>query len=697
MRLVTVCVALIGVSLCVGAEPITTGTLLTEMTDLMRLTLFPDPAYKTVQFSSYDHQSNLPGGPNWFANSDGFGGEPVPNFEAVLKPPGADGIGEYLVCDVKGPGAVVREWTARIEGSIRMYLDNRAEPVYDGTAEEFFTNPYARFTKAAGIEDAVLQGTFYQRCAAYCPFPFAKRCRIVWIGNLKRIHFYQLQVRVYDKGAKVKTFRPDDLAVYPNILRRAARILANPGAEWPYASKAAPAPFDVTVEPGQRVEALALEGPRAIERLTINVAAKDQTLALRQTVFHVVCDDYPWGQVQAPVGDFFGAAPGINPYDSVPFSVAPDGTMTCRFVMPFARKAQIVFENLGEQSITVHGEALLVEYAWDAARSMHFRARWRVDHGLVGSGASVQDLPFLIANGAGTYVGTAAYILNPNNVPSSGGNWWGEGDEKVFSDDDTRPSTFGTGSEDYFNYAWSSSEIFLYPYCGQPRNDGPANRGFVANYRWHVLDALPFKYRLSFYMELFPHETNPGMAYARIGYHYARPGLMDDHLAIKPEDVRPQALPPAWMPEARGGAHDSVFYQTEDIVQGKPRSAQGEDPMWAGGKLYRWLPDAVGAELTCRVPIAEDGKYVLRPVVVLDSASGRVSLYVDGQNAQLGGEAGIADLYDAHRVLLRALDSRPIELRQGEHVITFKYEGRRAESGDNSIAIDFLWVQQLEK
>jgi len=44
---------------------------------------------------------------------------------------------------------------------------------------------------------------------------------------------------------------------------------------------------------------------------------------------------------------------------------------------------------------------------------------------------------------------------------------WGEGDEKVFVDDDRVPSIFGTGSEDYFNYSWSSPDIFAFPYCGQ--------------------------------------------------------------------------------------------------------------------------------------------------------------------------------------------------------------------------------------
>ena len=61
-------------------KTVTTGTLFEEMIDLVNLTYFPTPSYRTVQYSSFDRRSNLPAGPDWFANSDGFGKEPIPNF-----------------------------------------------------------------------------------------------------------------------------------------------------------------------------------------------------------------------------------------------------------------------------------------------------------------------------------------------------------------------------------------------------------------------------------------------------------------------------------------------------------------------------------------------------------------------------------------------------------------------------------------
>ena len=87
---------------------------------MANLATFPKPVFRTVQFSSYDHRSRLPGGPDWFANADGLGGEPIPNFEKVLRAPDANGTGEYLIVDVNGPGAIVRLWTAAISGNVRV-------------------------------------------------------------------------------------------------------------------------------------------------------------------------------------------------------------------------------------------------------------------------------------------------------------------------------------------------------------------------------------------------------------------------------------------------------------------------------------------------------------------------------------------------------------------------------------------------
>lgn len=688
------CLTALAVLICVIAvqgeqASVTTGTLIGEMVDMMRLADYPSPSYRTIQFSSTDRRSVLTDDPEWFANCDGFGNEPKPNFAGTIKEPGENGIGEYLVCDIKGPGAIVRTWTAAIEGTLRIYLDGAEQPVYDGSASDFLKYPWNSWLGGTGIEPDMLKGPFYQRDAAYCPIPFEKGCRITWTGSIKKIHFYEVQTRIYDTGTKVVSFTPGDIKTYAETIRKTAGILKDPDGAWPYISKSEPRVFNLTVKADSRADAVSLDGPAAIERLVVKVEAVDMKKALRQTVMHISCDGARWGQVQCPVGDFFGAAPGINPYDSAPFTVRPDGTMVSRYVMPFSKNIKITFENMGAQDVKITGEVLPVEYKWSLESSMYFRAKWRIDHGLVGPMGPVQDLPFLMARGKGVYVGTVSFILNIGTGPHPGGSWWGEGDEKIFVDDETVASTFGTGSEDYYNYAWSAPDIFIYPYCGQPRNDGPANRGFITNNRYHILDALPFSSGISFYMEYFPHEPTRDNAYARISYHYGKPGMIDDHVVITREDVRDQHLSPRWTPSAVGGASHSIFLEPEDYLKDNGRGISlkfVEDNLWTNGRHLRWFPKGNGDELVLNVPVQEAGKYSFRIGCAYDKDSGRISLKTNGQSGKT------ENLNRPYRTMIRCPDAGVVELGKGDvAAVTVKYEDG-PENG--SVGLDFIWIQK---
>ena len=61
-------------------QTITTGSLYEEMIDMVGLTRFPEPAYETVQFASYDRRSHVPVSADgeyrvhFVARLDGMGG-----------------------------------------------------------------------------------------------------------------------------------------------------------------------------------------------------------------------------------------------------------------------------------------------------------------------------------------------------------------------------------------------------------------------------------------------------------------------------------------------------------------------------------------------------------------------------------------------------------------------------------------------
>ena len=84
---------------------------------------------------------------------------------------------------------------------------------------------------------------------------------------------------------------------------------------------------------------------------------------------------------------------------------------------------------------------------------------------------------FFEAEGRGHFVGVTLSVLQNQ------GDWWGEGDEMIFIDDNTKPHITGTGSEDYFLGAWcyggcglspfgTTHPTFAFQHYGNPMNGG---------------------------------------------------------------------------------------------------------------------------------------------------------------------------------------------------------------------------------
>jgi hypothetical protein len=72
------------------------------------------------------------------------------------------------------------------------------------------------------------------------------------------------------------------------------------------------------------------------------VTAKDVEAALRGTLLEIFFDDHATPDVSAPLGDFFGTAPGVNKYKGLPAGVGEDGSFYSHWVMPFKSSARAV-------------------------------------------------------------------------------------------------------------------------------------------------------------------------------------------------------------------------------------------------------------------------------------------------------------------------------------------------------------------
>jgi hypothetical protein len=670
-------------------EKVTTESLMDEMTDLSRLTRFPSQKYRSVQFSSYDRRSRTVNDSCWFSNEDGFGSEPIPGFEEVLVRPDSAGTGKYLICDVKGPGAVVRLWSANINGSIRLFLDNTDTPVYDGPAEDFFWKPLLMLSGSDPGFD--YSGTIRQFDATYFPVPFSGRCRIEWTGDIRKIHFYHVGIRLYDPDVEVETYRISESDHYLEKLREVCAILEKPGNT----IKASDIKTDTQIIPdGEKKIIFTSSGSKAITEFSVRLKSPDPEQALRKNVLTIWFDNSSVPQVEAPIGDFFGAAPGLNPYKSLPFTILNDSTMICRFVMPFRDNVKMEMANMSGSDITIQSAVSVGDYSWTEGASMHFRTRWNIDNGITASyfypgSYNVPDILYLMATGKGRIAGAAAYICNPSNATTSWGNWWGEGDEKIFVDNDTFPSFFGTGSEDYFNYSWSSARIFSYPYCGQPRNDGPGNRGYVSNYRWHIIDDILFSNNVAFYMELGHHGTVDNFTYARIIYYYAIPGTLDNYSRITGSDIS-GVFYSDWKPIAYLGSSGYKYFQAEELLSNSATVKTEENNIASGKRILAWYPRNVSDRLEFRIKSEKNIAGTNFGLTLRhDPYGGIISVYLNGKPVKIDGKPDVS-LFESTREILSNHFSEKVNLNKGINTIVIEAKDT-GKSG--KVGIDFIWMK----
>ncbi len=504
-----------------------TRSLLEEMTDLRELSIFPNPAFTCRQFSSYDRKSESPD-KDWFANYDR--GQYLGEEKHADPRPGEAGEGrtEYVMMDADGPGAIVRIWSANPAGTLRIYIDRSPEPVVEEEMASFLSG------KSVGFPFPICH-MVSKGWNSYYPIPYRRHCKVTSDAN---DFYYQINYRTYNEDADVISFDEGTALRLKDEAEAVARKLAAPRTAFlpPISRWTGQTPdelsFEITLDHGKSGSIVSLSGERAICSFELAVHAADSDAALRGLVLGGVFDRMR--TITVPLGDFFGAAPGLNVYESLPAGVAEDGTLWSRWWMPFREKADLFLENLSGQEITVRGKTVSVPSDW-TERTMHFHAKWRMEKDI--PTRPMKDWNYLETTGRGVFVGDALYVTNPVKT------WWGEGDEKIYVDGETFPSHFGTGTEDYYGYAWCWPEPFTHAYHNQPRCDGPGNYGHTAVNRWHVLDRIPYLKSFRFDMEVW-HWKDVLVDYAVTSYWYAFPQGRDNIPLPDRADLALALLPP---------------------------------------------------------------------------------------------------------------------------------------------------------
>lgn len=274
----------------------------------------------------------------------------------------------------------------------------------------------------------------------------------------------------------------------------------------------------ITVQPGNTVTLASLEGPGAITHIWCTVAlphregpAVVEPDYLRRLVLRITWDNSDHPSVLVPLGDFFGIghAKTAN-FISAPLQMSPeDGKgFNCWFAMPYAQHAKVeLISELEQEPVFFYYYIDYESYQACEPDLGYFHAQWRrenptdgitrddettAQHLLEGSNLSGEgNYVILDAEGRGHYVGC---VLNVHNLSDSvEWDWYGEGDDMIFIDDDSFPPRLhGTGTEDYFNTAWCPTQSYHAPYHGITLPGQDNWKGQISLYRFHIEDPVTF-------------------------------------------------------------------------------------------------------------------------------------------------------------------------------------------------------------
>ncbi|KAA3607312.1 MAG: DUF2961 domain-containing protein [Planctomycetota bacterium] len=641
--------------------------LLEDVYNLRRLTWMPRPGERGYQFSSYDRRSHAGAEDSeaWFANHDRGQFLREENFQDETL---------YVMADAQGPGVITRIWSANPSGDLLFFVDGATEPVWRVPFADLLSGKVAPFLEP-------MTGMRARGWNCYAPFPFQESMKIACTA---KDVYYHVNVRQFADGTVVPSMSLELFEQNSTYIRAALRVLSEllvmPKVQRATmrAGKLVPGSrgmkIDATGSGTYRIIRFKFQNPDKIE---------DWDLMMRALRIRIDADRTGKPQIDLPIGDFFGVSPGFPAHRTYVSGTDPErGLLSFHLPIPFEKGISLAFHNDGAPACVVR-----VDFGVDRdiAGPLRLHGTWRQNLNV--STRPMKDMPILHARGPGRFVGCTLAIRNPTRT------WWGEGDEKFYVDGEAFPSTFGTGTEDYFGYAWGSSELFNGPFHSQARCDGPRNYGWSSLNRFHLADSIPFQESLRFDMELW-HWEEQEVDFVTTAWWYAPADAPAGGPPLPELDDRIPAQVPEWQVFRVEGALEgeslSLLEKSGGETQVQEMGGFGGD--WSGEAQLWWTGAQPGDHLDLRLPVASTGRYRLQAAFTKARDYGQVQLELDGQ--ALGQSL---DLYDPKVVSTGLLNLGEVQLQAGDRRLRLRITGaNEAAVKAYMVGLDYLKLEPVE-
>jgi hypothetical protein len=227
-------------------------------------------------------------------------------------------------------------------------------------------------------------------------------------------------------------------------------------------------------------------GSGTIRRIWLTVNDRSPVM-LRSLRIEMYWDNAAQPAVSAPLGDFFGIGLGRRiPFESELFSDPEGRSFNCYVPMPYRTAARIVIVNDSDQDLDLlFYDVNFLRVKQQPANMLYFHTYWHREQ-KTALGKDFEILPTVAGNGR--FLGSNLGVIADSIYQDT---WWGEGEVKMFLDQDIQyPTLIGSGTEDYIGTAWGQGQ-YAHRYQGSPIEDKKHRQW--AFYRYHVPDPVYFR------------------------------------------------------------------------------------------------------------------------------------------------------------------------------------------------------------
>ena len=606
---------------------ITFSSLLDEMVDYEESARFPAIPFSCRQESSYDRRSVHPDSAGWFANNDGFG---------IIRVDTINGRKENVLFDQDGPGVITRFWLTTMDkrGIMRFYFNHAGDAQWEIPAYDLLRSGLS-IGKELVQEHPNYTPDGKGGNTLFLPIPYSNGCKITFElpdSIEPSPKYYGINYRSYPVGTKVETFSVELVEQNKDKILYVDSLLRN----YPSYEKGTLFTESKELFSKDSLSVALPEGTNAVRLLSINIQVDSvhYEQAMREQIIKMSFDGVE--TVTVPLSDFSGAGMGARKSDSWYISADGKGHVLSRWVMPYQSNAVFKLVNLSSTTVKADIEIRVDDWKWDE-RSLYFHSSWRQENGI-----HVEANP----DNDAAYKGDVLSLFNHTLA------WYGEGDEKIWVDDDKDfPSHFGTGTEDYYNCSWAPVVPFYTPFGGATRADAETSIGYNTFFRTRSLDQIPFNKHLRFDIEMLSWISGE-VDYAATVYWYGDLNAKAENSTLIEEATRP-LLPQPADPAAYKIAMNAIeFEKLTPIAKSEELFTDGQGMLtfskgkWSGSKQLICTHGKTGSFIEYEFEVPENKPYDITVHGTKAPDYGIIGFYVNGHKSSTLFDGCSAPEYD---------------------------------------------------